>query len=176
MYEPSVRFPNFGRPRVVGRMMDRRRLLPTRKFLDDCGCKKIIIYLWRPGFAGTLDIIDHDMSCYHIDDEYTFSPVEKQLEAREAALISRVNQIFIHSPALMGEKGHINPNTSVVPNGVDYDAFSTPVSEPADMCGIPNPRVGYVGKIKTRLDINLLVTLADAIGTGHLSLLVRRSL
>ena len=60
----------------------------------------------------------------------------------------------------MEKKGHINPNTSVVPNGVNYDAFSTPVSEPADMCDIPHPRVGYVGKIKTQLDIDLLVTLA----------------
>jgi len=104
--------------------------------------------------------MDYALSCYHIVDEYTFSVHERPLEHQEARLITRVDQVFIHSPALLEKKATLNPHTSYVPNGVDYRSFSTPVVEPADIHAIPRPRIGYVGIVKPQLDIPLLVTLA----------------
>src|SRR5262249_50847617 len=100
-------------------------------------------------------------SCYNIDDEYTFSEVEKPLDEHEARLISRVDQVFIHSLALLEKKGKLNPQTLLVPNGVDYYAYATPQSEPADVKPIPHPRIGYVGRIKRQLDLSLLSALAQ---------------
>jgi glycosyltransferase involved in cell wall biosynthesis len=102
-----------------------------------------------------------DLSCYHIDDEYTFSAVGKSIEKREASLISRVDQVFIHSPALLEKKGKLNPQTTFVPNGVDYRAYATPRGEPPDLKPIPHPRMGYVGIIKQQLDLPLLAALAE---------------
>jgi glycosyltransferase involved in cell wall biosynthesis len=106
--------------------------------------------------------MEHDMSCYHIDDEYTFSPTdptEKPVGQEEAELISRVDQVFIHSLALMEKKGHLNPNTLRVPNGVDFGAFTSRTSEPEDLGKVPHPRIGYVGRIKTQLDWDILSNL-----------------
>jgi glycosyltransferase involved in cell wall biosynthesis len=104
----------------------------------------------------------YDLSCYHLDDEYTFSSeIEKPIEEQEARLISRADQVFIHSPALLEKKGHLNPHTTFVPNGVDYQAYATPHSEPADLKSIPHPRMGYVGIIKHQLDLALLAALAE---------------
>jgi glycosyltransferase involved in cell wall biosynthesis len=94
-------------------------------------------------------------------DEYSFSPTDKPLTDREVHLIKRVDQVFIHSPALLERKGHFNPHTLFVPNGVNYPAFATPQAEPADLARIPHPRLGYVGIIKTQLDFRVLLDLAS---------------
>jgi glycosyltransferase involved in cell wall biosynthesis len=107
-----------------------------------------------------LDLIDHDLSCYYINDEYTFSAIEQPIDQREARLILGVDHVFIHSPALLEKKGKLNPRTTFIPNGVDYNAFATPCGEPADLQCIPHPRIGYVGRIKEQLDLVLLTDLA----------------
>jgi glycosyltransferase involved in cell wall biosynthesis len=94
-------------------------------------------------------------------DEYTFSKIEKPIEERERRLLSRVDQVFIHSPALWEKKGGLNPHSFLVPNGVDYLAYATPVAEPEDLKPIPHPRIGYVGRVKQQLDLALLITLAQ---------------
>jgi glycosyltransferase involved in cell wall biosynthesis len=108
-----------------------------------------------------LDLLDYDLSCYYINDEYTFSEIEQPIDAHEARLISRVDQVFIHSTALLEKKGKLNPQTTFIPNGVDYGAFATPCSEPADLQTIPHPRIGYVGRIKQQLDLVLLTDLVQ---------------
>jgi glycosyltransferase involved in cell wall biosynthesis len=62
---------------------------------------------------------------------------------------------------LLEKKGKLNPQTLFVPNGVDYHAYATPQSEPADLKPIPHPRIGYVGRIKRQLDLSLLSALAQ---------------
>jgi hypothetical protein len=125
------------------------------------GCQKIVLYLWRPEFRSALEYITHDISCYHIDDEYTFSFIEQPLDHHEAELILLVDQVFIHSPALLKKKGKLNPNTLFVTNGVDYNAFSKPYDEPLDMNGIPRPRIGYTGILKKQLDFALVKEITE---------------
>ncbi len=160
IYYQKMRLPNRNILRRLTPFTDRRLLHRARLGLYKRGAQKIIIYVWRPKLGSALDLIDHDLSAYHIDDEYTFSRDEKPLDQAEARLISRVDEVFIHSPALLQKKGNLNPHTLFVPNGVDYRAFATPVLEPVDLRPIPRPRIGYVGRIKWQLDFALLVKLA----------------
>jgi glycosyltransferase involved in cell wall biosynthesis len=159
VYQPPLWLPTFYRPRWLADWSFRRRLAQARKLLSRSGCQKTILYLWRPEFAMALDCIPFDQSCYHIDDEYTFSVVDVPVPEREARLIARVDQVFIHSPALLEKKGKINPHTSFAPNGVDFRSYALPVPEPADIAGIARPRIGYSGHIKKQLDWPLLLDL-----------------
>ncbi len=143
-------------PRKLAKYTLRKRLETARQTLIRKGCTKVALYLWRPEFATALDQIPADLSCYHIDDEYTFSTVDTPISKEERNLIARVDQVFIHSPALLEKKGKINPHTSFTPNGVDFDAYSQPVPEPDDLREIPHPRIGYSGHIKRQLDWQLL--------------------
>jgi glycosyltransferase involved in cell wall biosynthesis len=161
IYYPERWLPLVGWPRFLACWNERQRLRRAQRILLNRGCRKIILYLWRPECESALDLIDHDLSCYHISDEYTFSESEQPIDAREARLISRVDQVFIHSIALLEKKGNLNPHTTLVPNGVDYRAYETPCSEPADLQPIPHPRIGYVGRIKPQLDLALLTALAQ---------------
>jgi glycosyltransferase involved in cell wall biosynthesis len=161
IYNPERWLLELGRPRFLARWTMRERLRRVQQILRTRGCRKTILYLWRPHHELALDAIDYDLSCYHIADEYTFSPIEKPIGELEARLISRADQVFIHSPAMLGKKGKLNPQTAFVPNGVNYRAYATPLGEPIDLKPIPHPRVGYVGIIKTQLDLTLLSALAQ---------------
>jgi glycosyltransferase involved in cell wall biosynthesis len=150
----------FYRASALARATERRRASNAARILRERGCQKIIIYLWRPEFAKALDLIDHDLSCYHLDDEYSFSRHEMPFDPREVRLIERVDHVFLHSPILCKKKSRWNANTHLVPMGADYQAFSTPRAEPEDLKRIPRPRIGYVGYIKGQLNLPLLTTLA----------------
>jgi glycosyltransferase involved in cell wall biosynthesis len=160
VYRSSARSPNLGRPAWLRRWLLRERLQKVHRLLRDRGCSKIVLYLWRPEFADSLNLVDHQLSVYHIDDEYSFSPMEREQDAAEAQLIRTVDQVFIHSQAMMEKKGKLNINTQLVPNGVDYQKYSTPAPEPAEFRSIPKPRVGYTGNLKRMLDWQLLLELS----------------
>jgi glycosyltransferase involved in cell wall biosynthesis len=161
IYNPERWLLELGRPHFLARWSMRQRLRRVQQILLTRRCRKTILYLWRPHHELALYLIDCDLSCYHMVDEYTFSAIEKPLGEEEAQLISRVDQVFIHSPALLEKKGNLNPHTAFVPNGVDYRAYATAHDEPTDLKPIPHPRIGYVGIIKTQLDLTLLSALAQ---------------
>lgn len=156
------RWPDVLRPAWLRTMLTKGRLRAARHYLVQRGARQIVLYLWRPEFAPAIDLVEHDASCYHIDDEYSFSEVDLPNPGPETELIRRVNQVIVHSRRLLEKKGAINPNTALVPNGVDYETFATPRAEPFDLSGIGRPRIGYVGVIKKQLDLGLLLRLARA--------------
>jgi len=155
--------PWLGRLHRVHRLYDlymQQVLKRARRLLIRRGCRKIILYIWRPTFASAIYNVAHDLSCYHIDDEYSFSAVELPLSETERRLIHDCSLVFLHSMGLLEKKGNINPNTSFVPNGVDFESYSRPQPEPADIASIPHPRIGYTGFIKRQLDWQLMLRLS----------------
>jgi glycosyltransferase involved in cell wall biosynthesis len=160
IYQPELLLPNLGRPAWLARLAARQRLKRARARLLALGCTKLVLYLWRPEFAGAREQLPHDFSIYHIDDEYSFSSADVEISPAERRLLESAGQVFIHSPALMQKKGAFNPKTEFVPNGVDYSSFSTPMPEPEDLRPIPHPRIGYVGHLKRQVDWSLLLELS----------------
>lgn len=161
VYEPGRWLPEIYRPQAIGDWIRRQRVARARRMLTSRGCTDVVLYLWRPEFDWALDAIEADLTCYHIDDEYRFSVDDLPNDPREVALIGRVDQVIIHSRKLVEKKGNINPHSMCVPNGVDYAAYASPAPEPADIACIPRPRMGYVGVIKSQLDLALLLQLAQ---------------
>lgn len=156
VYSPDRWLPLFYSPRWLARLTSNLRVRRARQWLKSRGCTKILLYLWNPQFESSLSAVDHDLSCYHLEDEYSYSPVELPLDPIEARVLTGVDQVFMLSPALYEKKAHLNPNTQFAPGGVNFAEYSRPVSEPADLAKVPHPRIGYVGSIKKQLDWNLL--------------------
>jgi UDP-galactopyranose mutase len=154
--------PKVYKPKWLSSALDRRRLALARAALRERGCTRFVLYVWRPQFGHYLDFFDWDLTLYHIDDEYSFSPEEPPISEQENTLLKSVDKVFIHSPGLMEKKGDISPATQWIPNGVDFNAFSARYPEPEDLSRIPSPRIGYVGVLKSQLDFDLLASLADA--------------
>ena len=147
-------------PRLDNLLM-RQRTKRARRLLTRRGCQRIILYIWRPSLLPALEGVAFDLSCYHIDDEYSFSPVELPLSDVEGQLIRDVDQVFVHSLGLLEKKGSINPHSMFVPNGVDFQAYSRKLPEPPDLSPIPRPRIGYTGFIKRHLDWQILLQLSE---------------
>jgi glycosyltransferase involved in cell wall biosynthesis len=159
---PGMRHPLFYRPPWLHARTLRSRLAAARRRLLAKGVERIVLYVWRDEFAEVVDHVEHDTVLYHIDDEYSFSPVDVPISPREADLIRRADDVIVHSARLFEKKSGINPATFLVPNGVDYDAFATRRDEPPDLAAIARPRIGYAGVIKMQLDLALLDALAAA--------------
>lgn len=160
IYQPELWLPLLGRPAWLARFTSQQRLKRASDLLRARGCTRFVLYIWRPEFASTVEEIQHDLSIYHVDDEYSFSATEGGVSVVERRLLESVGQVFIHSPALMDKKGEFNPNTEFVPNGVDYKLYATLKPEPEDLRNIPRPRIGYVGTLKRMLNWPLLLELS----------------
>lgn len=136
-----------------------------RRLLDRMGVDQVILYVWRPEYRWALGSFSEALSCYHIDDEYSFNPSrDMPTSEEEATLLQNADLVFIHSRTLMRKKGTVNPNTHYIPNGVDFDlyrqALQSDEGAPKDLAAIPTPRIGYVGYIKRHIDLPLLLELA----------------
>jgi glycosyltransferase involved in cell wall biosynthesis len=161
VYYPEILLSSLYRLNWLDNFLVQQRLKRARRILTRRGCRRIILYIWRPTFSSALERIPFDVSCYHIDDEYSFSSVELPLNEIERRLIRDVDQVFLHSSGLLEKKGSINPHTFFVPNGVDYEAYSSVRPEPLDLASIPHPRIGYTGFIKRHLDWQVLLSLSE---------------
>lgn len=160
-YYPEPWLPIFYRPSWLAKFALQQRLQRARKILKTKGCKRVILHLWHYEFAGALQAIPHDLSCYHLDDEYSFSNVDAPISEQEMKVIAAVDQVFAISPGLMEKKGWLNPHAALVPEGVDYHAYADKAPEPTDLAAIPSPRLGYTGMLKKQLNWPLLLGLAQ---------------
>ncbi len=161
VFTPPAWLPLLYRSQSLADFTFRSRLKRASDQLGRLGVSKKILYMWRPNFLPALGLEGFDASCYHVDDEYTFSDVEMPIDKAEERLLSGVSQVFVHSPGLLERKGGFNPNTQMVTNGVDFQAYSRPHEEPADLAAIPHPRIGYTGWLKRHLDWQLLLQLSE---------------
>ncbi|MGE0486787.1 MAG: glycosyltransferase [Gammaproteobacteria bacterium] len=160
-----VRSPRLGhkllhRVKPLRPMALRSRVRDAVRTLRLAGVSRVVLYVWRPGFADFVDEVEHDFLLYHVDDEYSFSESERPMSAGERKLLAAADCVFVHSPRLLELKGACNPNTVFLPNGVDYLPFSSPVPEHPELAAIPRPRLGYAGVVKSQLDLDLLLALA----------------
>jgi glycosyltransferase involved in cell wall biosynthesis len=160
IYVPEPWLPDVYRPASLRRMLLRSRVERGWQRLQAAGCRKFVLHLWHPKFETALDSGPQDLSLYHIDDEYSFSPDAPLIGQQEARVLRRVDQVFAISPGLMERKGGINPHLTFAPEGVDFRMYATPAPEPADIAPIRHPRVGYTGNLKRQLDWFLLRELA----------------
>ena len=139
----------------------RARLAAGRASLVRRGCTRIVLYVWHPSFADALDAVPHDLSVYHIYDEYSHAEREQPLDPAEERLIRTAGVVITLSPTMQARKGALSRHSVQIPNGVDFEAAATPVPEPSDLAAVPRPRIGYAGFIKQQLDWELLDALAS---------------
>ena len=161
VYQPGRWLPQLFRPLWAARLLHRIRLGNANRLLKMRGCRRLVLYLWRPLYAEALHCVRHDLSCYHIDDDYSFGGAWTDFEKFEPQALAGVDQVFIHSPGLIERKGSAHPHVTFAPNGVDYETYARSRPEPADLAGIPRPRIGYAGYLKPQLDWPLIARLAE---------------
>ena len=160
--------PIAGRRRISTLTWENWRLA-FRRCLTQLGIEDYILWISRPSWLPALEYLQNRLLIYHVVDEYSaYSTVTDRIRARildaEASILDQADLVIVVSEALLASKGNMNANTFLVANGVDVDAYQTaPASEDQSelMMGLHRPIIGYSGLIARRLDLGLLLDLAN---------------
>jgi glycosyltransferase involved in cell wall biosynthesis len=78
-------------------------------------------------------------------------------------MMAEVDMVVVVSKNLYEAKRPFHPNTYLVANGVNYQAYSEALTNPmlpAELEAIKSPRLGYVGLIGDKLNFEMLIELA----------------
>jgi glycosyltransferase involved in cell wall biosynthesis len=141
-----------------------------QRVLTRLGFRRPILWLFQPDMEVFVGRFDEKLVIYHIVDEYAgysgiseaWRPVTRRLEQQ---LARRADVIFVTSPTLLESKRTLNERVLLVPNAVDYEAFSGALAKdtapPADLAGVSPPIAGYVGAINDKVDLSLLARVAS---------------
>lgn len=167
---PHLPHPDLARPETVAQL---RELL--RELIDRHGIEAPVLWHYTPMFKPVTEGIEASAIVYDCMDElsaFRFAPTE--LLRREAALLSRADLVFTGGRSLYEAKLDRHPNVSLFPSSVDVEHWQQArgsLPEPADLANISHPRLGYVGVIDERMDLELLRTAAEARPDWHWLLL-----
>ena len=169
VYRPPRYAPLSGRA-PLSKLTEALRTISLRGAMRRLGMSAPILWLYRPDMADVPGHFGERLLVYHIVDEYTgYAALEparaEAIRRRERALIARADLVLVTSQELLASKGGINPNTHWVPNAVDYDRFARAAAErcvPSELGGLARPWLGYVGAINDKIDLALLLRVAES--------------
>ncbi len=159
--------------------------------------RKYICWYYTPMAIAFTRHLQPQVIVYDCMDELSaFKGASPTLKNYEAELFRRADLVFTGGQSLYESKVNQHPNVYAFPSSVDVEhfaqarnltpqppslqgkgeLFSPPLageglgerSEPADQANIPHPRLGFVGVIDERMDIELLGGIADARPDWHL--------
>lgn len=107
--------------------------------------------------------------CYDMTDDWSEFPGisewrREQFLKSEKLVIEQSDTIFAVSKKLIERAKQINPNTFYLPNATSFGNFNRvtqPIEISSEIQSIPEPRIGYIGKITPwRIDFDLIRYLA----------------
>jgi glycosyltransferase involved in cell wall biosynthesis len=147
----------------------RRWLRAVERAMRDAGIHRPIVWVSKPEMQFIVDHFDNAFTIYHVVDEYGgYTGLQQEqrdaLARTEARLLDQVDLVIVASPELQAAKQGQGRTLLVLENGVEpveYANARNQQAEPADLAGIPQPRLGYSGLIGKRLDLDLLRATAE---------------
>ncbi|MEJ1157274.1 glycosyltransferase [Prosthecomicrobium sp. N25] len=128
--------------------------------------RTLLYWYYTPAALAFSDPEDADAVVYDNMDELSqFKGADPALVALEDELIAKADLVFTGGQSLYDAKRHRHPSIHLFPSSIDRDHFGRALAgppEPADLAGLPRPRLGFFGVIDERLDLDLLSGLALA--------------
>ncbi|HKX19306.1 MAG TPA: glycosyltransferase [bacterium] len=165
-------------PRLLGRANNRRpiarhlngitarlRLSQARWLARCCGFAAPILWVFDPMMSRAVGTFGERLVVYHVLDNYAefIDPRATALRAamskNEGWMLKRADVVVAVSDSLRQRCLEHNPNSFLVPNGVNTEMFRARAMArvvPADMRHLARPIIGYVGAIQPIVDYSLL--------------------
>ena len=145
------------------------RILAVRSALKKLQMESPILWVVNPCHGDMVGHLGESLVCYHVVDNYAAGYWHSEqdsvkIAAADQFMLSIADLVLVTSPALLKEKQRYNRNVHLVKNAVDYAQFVAMLQHskepPADMATLPPPIIGYVGAVNSKLDYELLNTVA----------------
>lgn len=91
------------------------------------------------------------------------APERRRLQEVEQRLVAQADLVVTLTEAIAGRFPTATDRVRIVPLGVDLERFGHSMgAEPVDLAQLPRPRLGMVGGLDGRIDLDLLYRLATA--------------
>jgi len=141
-----------------------------RNTLRELQMSQPIVWFYHPKWNDMIDKVPSArLRLYHVIDEYVSyqnkTPARCRLiEKLEREMMAQVDAVIVVSRELYETKRSFNPNTYLVPNGVNYQAYDDALADPylpKDLEKIKPPRLGYSGLVGDKLNLSMLKDLAQ---------------
>jgi len=131
-----------------------------------------VLVTGSPPSVGVVGNLGELASVYYCLDDFLNFPTytASMLAPLERRLLDRVDMLVATAASLTESKKPKSGRAVHLPQGVNYRHFADPREEPADMAGIPRPRIGFAGSVSTQCDVDLLVRLATEFSGASLVL------
>jgi hypothetical protein len=127
--------------------------------------KKRVLYIFHPHFYDYVDVVEHDLLIYHPYDDFIKQGAQSSsLSKNESSLVNRADIVITPSMGVTENlsKRYGRSDIKTVHNGVDFAGFSNTRNVHKDVQAIDSPRVGYIGSINIKVDIDLLLDLSNS--------------
>ena len=131
--------------------------------LDTDKLKKIA-WIMHPDLIDYLKYVPHDYIVYDSYDEFIVPKAVKGVEIREKELMKKADITIAVSKYLKENKEKLYPGKKIIhsSNAVDINLFfKQEYFVPEDLKKIPKPIIGFVGDITDKIDLNLVIYIAE---------------
>lgn len=170
LYRPPPILPGGDWIWRINRFNGRMSSAHVRRVATNLGMRCPILWIFAFTAAGYLGRFDEQLSLYYCNDLFARHPEGSRRQAGlrriEQALVRNVDLAFGVSPALVDDLKRENPNASLSPLGVDVEQYAAALRDdvpvPEDIACLPGPRVGYMGGLNYRIDVELVEAVARA--------------
>jgi len=169
VYRSPNRYPISGKA-PFSKLSFALRKRHLHRVLARLGMSDPILWIFRYDLGEMIGHLHEKLLIYHAVDDYAgyIFPDQKDAYSRqqrvlqmERRILEQADLVFVTAATLLESKRPYNENTYFVPNGVDYEHFATPPARlPDDVAAISGPRIGYVGAMNEKLNLELLAAIA----------------
>jgi UDP-galactopyranose mutase len=125
-----------------------------------------IAWYYTPMALNFSSAITPSLTVYDCMDELSaFAGAPPSMRRNERILFERADLVFTGGRSLFESKQANHSSVHLFPSSVDVRHFAkamTAKTEPMDQRGIPFPRLGYIGVIDERMDLDLLKDVAGS--------------
>lgn len=156
----NLRFP------WLDRFFRRLRVKLLKRTMSRLGFSSPVLLIWHPMYLEMLDAFPGQPSIYYVYDHLSGYAGRSKTErsGREFELLRRADLVFVLSRKLLEENRAHARDIVLLPNAVDFEHFAMArdpaTMVPDDIATIPRPRIGYVGSLNEKVDIDMLAAMA----------------
>ena len=165
VYTPPPFLPVYYNP-AINSVNQRLLLGYLRRTLARLGWQPDLLWTYWPNTAYLVGRLGERVAVYHCIDDFAAAgyplTTREAIVRMEAEQCRRVDVIFTRTAGLAAAKRQFNPNVHLLPGGVDTTHFDPArvKGPPANVADLPHPRIGLVGTIDDRVDVEMLAHCA----------------
>jgi glycosyltransferase involved in cell wall biosynthesis len=152
----------------------------VKKAMKRLSFSRPVNMVFNPAAGMVAGRLGEEQVIYYCVDEYTaFTGVSPGLKKIEEDLFRKADLVIVSADKLYESKKHFNPNTFIIPHGVDYAHFRTALDDateiPEYLRDLQRPIIGFHGLLADWVDFALLKKTAEHFWRGTMVLIGKTS-